>query len=116
MNDNDTATTSETIASASAAPAATLAAPATPEGTETASPAAQRAKQIINDTFRADCAPKPKARRGFACLSPERQREIAAKGGRASHAKGTGHRWTKEEAAAAGKRGGEVSRGGRGKL
>jgi len=57
-----------------------------------------------------------KERRGFASLSPERQKEIASKGGRAAHAKGTAHEWTPEEARSAGRKGGQVSRGGRGRL
>jgi uncharacterized protein len=57
-----------------------------------------------------------KERRGFASMSPERQREIASKGGRAAHAKGTAHEWTPEEARTAGRKGGQVSRGGRGRL
>jgi uncharacterized protein len=56
------------------------------------------------------------ATRGFASMSAEKQRAIASKGGRAAHAKGTAHQWTKKEAAAAGRRGGIASRGGRGKL
>lgn len=59
---------------------------------------------------------KPKARRGFASMSPEKQREIASKGGRAAHAKGTAHEWSSVEARDAGRKGGMVSRGGRGKL
>ena len=39
-----------------------------------------------------------KERRGFASMSPEKQREIASKGGRAAHQKGTAHEWTSEEA------------------
>jgi uncharacterized protein len=57
-----------------------------------------------------------KERRGFASMSPEKQREIASKGGRAAHAKGTAHEWSSEEARAAGRKGGMMSRGGRGKL
>ena len=57
-----------------------------------------------------------KERRGFASMSPERQREIASKGGRAAHEKGTAHEWTPEEARRAGRKGGQVSRGGRGRL
>lgn len=44
--------------------------------------------------------------RGFASMTPERRREIAALGGRSAHAQGTAHKWTKEEAAEAGKKGG----------
>ena len=60
--------------------------------------------------------PERKERRGFASMSPERQREIASKGGRAAHEKGTAHEWTAEEARRAGRKGGQVSRGGRGRL
>jgi general stress protein YciG len=57
-----------------------------------------------------------KERRGFASMSPEKQREIASKGGRAAHQKGTAHEWTSEEARNAGRKGGQISRGGRGRL
>ena len=57
-----------------------------------------------------------KERRGFASMSPEKQREIASKGGRAAHPKGTAHEWTSEEARSAGRKGGQISRGGRGRL
>ena len=57
-----------------------------------------------------------KERRGFASMSPERQREIASKGGRAAHEKGTAHEWSAGEARSAGRKGGQVSRGGRGRL
>lgn len=57
-----------------------------------------------------------KERRGFASMSPEKQREIASKGGRAAHEKGTAHEWTAEEARNAGRKGGQISRGGRGRL
>jgi general stress protein YciG len=57
-----------------------------------------------------------KERRGFASMSPEKQREIASKGGRAAHQKGTAHEWTSEEARRAGRKGGQISRGGRGRL
>ena len=49
-------------------------------------------------------------------MSPEKQREIASKGGRAAHEKGTAHEWTADEARSAGRKGGQVSRGGRGRL
>ncbi|NLN77600.1 MAG: general stress protein [Armatimonadetes bacterium] len=50
--------------------------------------------------------------RGFASMDPEKQREIARKGGRAAHKKGTAHQWTSEEARIAGRKGGEASHGG----
>lgn len=49
-----------------------------------------------------------KSKRGFASMDPQRQREIASKGGRAAHAKGTAHEWTSDEARVAGRKGGEV--------
>jgi hypothetical protein len=61
-------------------------------------------------------APRPKLRRGFASMSAEKQREIASKGGRAAHVKGTAHEWTPDEARQAGRKGGMISRGGRGRL
>ena len=57
-----------------------------------------------------------KERRGFASMSIEKQREIASKGGRAAHEKGTAHEWTRDEARNAGRKGGQISRGGRGRL
>lgn len=57
-----------------------------------------------------------KERRGFASMSVDKQREIASKGGRAAHEKGTAHEWTPDEARAAGRKGGQISRGGRGRL
>ncbi|HEV7331835.1 MAG TPA: KGG domain-containing protein [Flavisolibacter sp.] len=50
-----------------------------------------------------------KSRRGFAAMSPERQREIASQGGRAAHQQGVAHEWSTEEAREAGKKGGQVS-------
>lgn len=38
-----------------------------------------------------------------------KQREIASKGGRAAHQKGTAHEWTSEEAREAGRKGGLAS-------
>ncbi|HEV7236615.1 MAG TPA: KGG domain-containing protein [Ktedonobacteraceae bacterium] len=48
--------------------------------------------------------------RGFASMTVEKKREIASKGGRAAHALGTAHKWTSEEAQAAGRKGGSISR------
>src|SRR4051794_6841730 len=45
--------------------------------------------------------------RGFASMDAEKQREIARKGGKAAHAKGTAHEFTADEARAAGRKGGE---------
>ncbi|HVR41823.1 MAG TPA: KGG domain-containing protein [Thermoanaerobaculia bacterium] len=46
--------------------------------------------------------------RGFASMNPDKQKEIARKGGRAAHAKGTAHEFTPDEARAAGRKGGEA--------
>jgi uncharacterized protein len=45
--------------------------------------------------------------RGFASMTSEKQREIARKGGRAAHERGTAHEFTTDEARAAGRKGGE---------
>jgi len=47
--------------------------------------------------------------RGFASMDRSKQREIASKGGRAAHLKGTAHEWTSEEAREAGRKGGMAS-------
>ena len=49
-----------------------------------------------------------KSKRGFASMDAERQKEIASKGGRAAHAKGTAHEWSRDDARNAGRKGGEV--------
>jgi general stress protein YciG len=46
--------------------------------------------------------------RGFAGMSAQRQREIAAQGGRAAHKQGTAHEFSKAEARKAGQKGGEA--------
>jgi general stress protein YciG len=43
-------------------------------------------------------------------MNPDKQREIASKGGRAAHVQGTAHEWTSDEARAAGRKGGAASR------
>jgi len=52
------------------------------------------------------------SRRGFASMDADKQREIARKGGRAAHVKGTAHEWNSDEARLAGRKGGEASHGG----
>ena len=47
--------------------------------------------------------------RGFASMDRTKQREIASKGGKAAHQKGTAHEWTSEEAREAGRKGGMAS-------
>ncbi len=50
-----------------------------------------------------------KTKRGFAAMSPERQRQIASQGGRAAHEQGVAHEWNRDEAREAGKKGGQAS-------
>ena len=47
--------------------------------------------------------------RGFASMDRVKQRDIASKGGKAAHQKGTAHEWTSEEAREAGRKGGMAS-------
>ena len=47
--------------------------------------------------------------RGFASMERNKQREIASKGGKAAHQKGTAHEWTSEEEREAGRKGGMAS-------
>jgi general stress protein YciG len=49
-----------------------------------------------------------RSNRGFASMDVAKQREIASKGGKAAHEKGTAHEFTSEEAAAAGRKGGKL--------
>ncbi len=48
-------------------------------------------------------------RRGFAGMDAAKQREIASKGGKAAHQKGTAHQFTSEEARVAGRKGGQAA-------
>lgn len=48
------------------------------------------------------------SKRGFASMDPQRQKEIASRGGRAAHQKGTAHEFTSDEARRAGRKGGEA--------
>ena len=50
--------------------------------------------------------PRSRSNRGFASMDREKQREIASKGGRAAHQKGTAHEFDSGEARAAGRKGG----------
>jgi general stress protein YciG len=44
--------------------------------------------------------------RGFASMDRTKQREVASRGGKAAHLKGTAHEWSREEAREAGRKGG----------
>ena len=56
------------------------------------------------DTPRNSAGASRTANRGFASMDPERQREIASKGGRAAHRSGNAHQFTPEEARLAGRK------------
>jgi general stress protein YciG len=43
-------------------------------------------------------------------MNRNKQREIASKGGKAAHAKGTAHEWSREQAREAGRKGGLAAR------
>src|SRR5438046_916355 len=49
-----------------------------------------------------------RSNRGFASMDRGKQREIASKGGKAAHAKGTAHEFDSDEARVAGRKGGEA--------
>jgi len=50
-----------------------------------------------------------KSKRGFGSMDINKRREIASKGGKAAHAKGSAHRFTPEEAREAGRKGGQAA-------
>jgi uncharacterized protein len=52
--------------------------------------------------------PTVSKKKGFGAMDPARQREIASAGGKAAHAAGRAHEFTSDEAADAGRRGGEA--------
>lgn len=49
-------------------------------------------------------------RKGFATFSPEKRREVASRGGKAAHMRGTAHEWTHDEAVRAGQLGAKRKR------
>jgi hypothetical protein len=49
-----------------------------------------------------------KEKRGFAAMDEDKQREIASKGGKAAHAKGTAHEFDSESGREAGREGGRA--------
>jgi hypothetical protein len=48
------------------------------------------------------------SKRGFASMPEEQVKEIASKGGKAAHEKGTAHEFDSKEAREAGRKGGEA--------
>ena len=59
-----------------------------------------------NQNGSANGASRTRSNRGFASMDRDKQREIASKGGRAAHAKGTAHEFDSGEAREAGRKGG----------
>jgi general stress protein YciG len=68
--------------------------------------------ETIDPAVLPEVPPKPKSRRGFACMDPERRREIARKGGASVQAANRSFAKDKELAISAGSKGGSASRGG----
>ena len=62
--------------------------------------------QLRDEPMASEDPPSPKARKGFAAMSPEMQREIASKGGKAAHQSGNAHEFSSDEARKAGRKGG----------
>jgi general stress protein YciG len=48
---------------------------------------------------------KQRSRRGFASMDANKRREIASKGGKVAHERGTAHQFTSAEATEAGRKG-----------
>ena len=85
-----------------------------PSGTCVAQGWARRAPHASFERFESRTEPPwqreedsvAKEDRGFASMDRAKRREIASKGGKAAHQKGTAHEWTSEEARDAGPRAG----------
>ena len=50
---------------------------------------------------------KSSGQQGFASMDEDERKKIASKGGKAAHEQGTAHEFTSEEAAEAGRKGGQ---------
>lgn len=59
-----------------------------------------------NESGNGNTSGNGKPLRGFAAMDEQRRKEIASKGGKAAHEKGTAHEFTSEEAREAGRKGG----------
>ena len=84
-----------------------------PSRSRSRKPTTPRAKKAASKSSKAAARAKSASskRRGFAGMSEQRQRAIAAQGGRAAHKRGTAHEFSPTEARQAGQKGGEsVSR------
>lgn len=61
-----------------------------------------------NENTRSEENTSRKSSRGFAAMSPEKQKQIASEGGRAAHRLGVAHEWSSDEARTAGRKGGQI--------
>jgi general stress protein YciG len=69
----------------------------------------ERQREVSNESDNDDMngsESRGRSNRGFASMDPNKQKEIASKGGRAAHAKGTAHEFDSNEAREAGRKGG----------
>lgn len=68
----------------------------------------ERQREVATDGARdqSQNSPRTRSNRGFASMDAAKQREIASKGGKAAHAKGTAHEFDSGEAREAGRKGG----------
>lgn len=65
-------------------------------------------RDVSNDSSRSQGGGGRRSNRGFASMDRGKQREIASKGGKAAHAKGTAHEFDSDEAREAGRKGGQA--------
>lgn len=65
-------------------------------------------RDVSNESSRAQGGGGRRSNRGFASMDRGKQREIASKGGKAAHAKGTAHEFDSDEAREAGRKGGQA--------
>ena len=69
----------------------------------------EQQRDVSNETDRnAQGATSRRSNRGFASMDRSKQKEIASKGGKAAHAKGTAHEFDAGEAREAGRKGGQA--------
>jgi general stress protein YciG len=65
-------------------------------------------RDVSSETGRGTTGGGRRSNRGFASMDRSKQREIASKGGKAAHAKGTAHEFDSDEAREAGRKGGQA--------
>jgi general stress protein YciG len=80
--------------------------PNRPGNDDRITPGSQRDASNSADNNSQSGSVRTRSNRGFASMDREKQREIASKGGRAAHAKGTAHEFDSGEAREAGRKGG----------